>query len=44
MRHIKHWEGTFVHEEQTGISYIVKDDDAVPVNVIDEIPDTSDNS
>ena len=43
MRHIKHWEGTFVHEEESKISYIVKDDDAVPVNVFAGVDPATDS-
>ena len=33
MRHVKYWEGNFLHDEKTDLSFIITDGDAIPVNV-----------
>jgi len=33
MKHIKNWEGHFSYDDESGIGFIITDDNAVPVNV-----------
>ena len=43
--HIKYWEGTFLHDEETGISYICPEgDDPLPVNVFAGIDPATDST
>lgn len=43
MRHIKYWEGNFLYDDKTNLSYVVTDGDAIPVNVFAGVDPATDS-
>ena len=42
--HIKYWEGSFRHDEETGVSYVINNGEEIPVNVFAGVDPATDST